>query len=227
MFLCKTAKPDVESGAIVAQLLSDNSFLLFNSFINTVFTYLCQTKSQPLSLHSLGRYRKKSMQGRWHMGERIIRGRSRACGFPWQQGLEKPPIGKRMLMEGKTQVYIEKAASEKVPGITNNEVSKTVPIQVPGWVPLHFGSPRHKEFDCCAHVLWNTFDLNLWLGTNGFRGQETLMLLKVSYVNISSPFNTIADTGWLSNWWQVLLAKETGKTYLEQLYIFWSEGSRM
>lgn len=131
-----------------------------------------------------------------------MRGRSRACGFPWQQGLEKPPIGKRMLMEGKTQVYIEKAASEKVPGITNNEFSKTVPIQVPGWVPLHFGSPRHKEFDCCAHVLWNTFDLNLWLGTNGFRGQETLMLLKVSYVNISSPFNTIADTGWLSNWWQ-------------------------
>lgn len=42
-----------------------------------------------------------------------MRGRSRASGFPWQQGLEKPPIGKRVLMEGKTKVYIEKAASEK------------------------------------------------------------------------------------------------------------------
>lgn len=42
-----------------------------------------------------------------------MRGRSRACDFPWQQGLEKPPIGKRVLMEGKTKVYIEKAASEK------------------------------------------------------------------------------------------------------------------
>lgn len=53
-----------------------------------------------------------------------MRGRSRACGFPWQQGLEKPPIGKRMLMEGKTQVYIEKAASEKVPGITKMKFPK-------------------------------------------------------------------------------------------------------